>query len=212
MSSVGISATAAGGKLFVSDTTVRDNVSRGILATGTVNVVIDRARFENNGATGIQAIDGPALSVRESVVAGNFFGVSITATTGNTTRLTVDSSLLADNSASGANAFATDAGSLATLDMIRSTSTRNTTGNGAVSMANAPAIAVMTVAASILSENSGYGVFATNNSTALASGNTIARNASGGLASFGGGVLHTRSNSAGEQSFPTSGTTPIGGF
>jgi len=213
MSSDGILATAAGGKLFVSDTTVRDSAARGIFVSGTVNVVVDRARIESNGSGGIRAADGAALSVHESTVVSNLAGVVAAASTGTTTRSTIDNSLLADHSGAGAVATATDSGSLATLDMIRSTSTRSTNGVGVLSNATAPAVAVMTVAASVLTENFGQGIVAQGNATALANGNTIAGNASGGLYGASGGVVHTRSNNSGEQTVQTLGTvTGVPGF
>jgi hypothetical protein len=213
MSSVGISATAAGGKLFVSDTTVRDSASHGIFVSGTMNVIVDRARIENNVSTGVRAVDGPALSVRESTVVNNLAGVVGSASTGTTTRSTIDNSLFTDHFGGAAVATATDAGSLATLDMIRSTSTRSTDGVGVLSNATAPAVAVMTVAASVLTENFGQAVVAQGNATALANGNTIAGNASGGLRGNLGAVVHTRSNNSGEQTLQTSGTvTAVPGF
>jgi hypothetical protein len=213
MATVGISASATGATLFVSDTVVRDSASQGILVTGSVTAIVERARIENNGAAGIRAVDGPALSVRESAVVSNLAGVSAAASTGTITRMTVDNSLLTNQAGAGAIANATDAGSLATLDMIRSTSTRSTNGVGALSIANTPAVAVMTVAASVLTANFGYGVFAQSNATALANGNTIAGNGSAGLGSNAGGVMHTRSNNSGEQSPTTIGTvTAVAGF
>ena len=213
MATVGISATATGATMFVSDTVVRDSASQGILVTGSVTAIVERARIENNGSAGIRAADGPALSVRESAVVNNLAGVAAAASTGTTTRVTLDNSLLTDHFGAGAIATATGAGSLATLDMIRSTSTRSTNGVGALSTATAPAVAVMTVAASVLTENFGYGAFAQSNATALANGNTIAGNASAGPGSTLGGVVHTRSNNSGEQSLTTIGTvTAVPGF
>jgi len=213
MAAEGISATAVSGKLFVSDTVIRKSTSRGIQVTGSLTAIIERTRIENNGLAGIRAADGPALSLREAVVANNLTGIVASASTGTTTRTTIDNSLFADHAQVGVSVSATDAGSLATLDMIRSTSTRSAASPGTLSSATAPAVAVMTVAASVLTENFGYGVFAQSNSTALANGNTIAGNVSGGLRSALGGVVHTRSNNSGEQASPTSGTvTPVAGF
>lgn len=213
MSSDGISATAAGGKLFVAGTTVRDGASRGLFASGTVTVIVDRARIENNGSGGIRAADGAALSVRESAVVNNLAGIAAAASAGKTTRSTVDSSLLADFSGGAAIANATDAGSLATLDMIRSTGTRSASGVGVLSSATAPAAAVVTIAASVLTDNFGPGVVAQGNAIALANGNTIAGNGSSGLYGASGGVVHTRGNNSGEQATPINGTvTSVPGF
>jgi len=213
MAADGISASATGGWLFVSDSTFRSNAGAGIRASGSLTAIVDRSRVENQGAVGIVAQAGASLSVHDSAVSGSAGGVSATADLGATTRATVDASLLADNSGSGAAASSVAAGSLATLDVIRTTSTRSSSGSGASASATPPASAILTVADSALSENSAFGVVAVGNSVALANRNTIARNASGGLSSPGGGLLHTRSNNAGEQANPTVGTiTAVPGF
>ena len=79
---------------------------------------------------------------------------------------------------------------------------------------------VMTVVSSVVTENGLSGIVSTSpvlgfgNSTAFVSGNTIARNVGGGIKQIPpNGVVHTRSNNAGEQTVPTSGTvTAVPGF
>ncbi len=104
------------------------------------------------------------------------------------------------------------AGSVATLDVIRSTLTRNKF-NGAV-LTSSGASAVMIVVSSVVTENAVHGIHTSgSNTTAFVSGNTIAGNIGGGIFNDVAGVVHTRSNNAGEQSVPTIGTvTPVPGF
>ena len=217
MTSTGIFATAGGGRLIVSDTTVRDNTLFGVLVSGTVNAVFDRVRAEGNGSVGIYGAGGASMSVRESVASNNAGGgVWAQASTGATTKLTVDGTVISDNNASGTAANANDPGSLAILDVIRSTMARNNSGYGASASAVTSAFAVMTVAQSLMSENAfggmaGGGALAAT--TAFASGNTFTRNSSAGILQSGTATVHTRSNNAGEQVPPTSGTvTAVPGF
>jgi hypothetical protein len=216
-SGTGILATASGGRLFVSDTTIRGGNFFGVLLSGTLTGVFDRVRVEGTlSGTGIYASGGASISVRESVASNNFLGgIWGAAAAGQTARVTVDSTIIADNSASGASTTATGAAGLATLDVIRSTMTRNSTGYGADVSATSPATAVMTVASSVLSENAFGGIAAsgTGTTTAFASNNLIARNSSGGIIQLPSAVVRTRGNNSGEQATPTSGTvTVVPGF
>jgi len=214
MSSVGLFANAVGAMLYLSDTAIRGSGLFGVLLSGTTMATIDRARIENNGSTGIYATNGATMSVRDSLVANNTTGgVEVAATGATLTRATVDDTVLADNDGGGASLNATDTGSLATLDIVRTTNTRNTSGSGLTASATAPALAVATVASSLLSENAAYALFVFGNAVALANGNTVSRNFSGGFNAFAAGVIHTRSNNSGVQSTPVAGTvTPVAGF
>jgi hypothetical protein len=208
----GILASAPGGRMFVSDTTIRGANFFGALLSGTVTGVFDRVRAEGTlTSTGIYASNGASMSVRESVASNNALGgVWGAAGSGTITRITVDSTVISDNAASGTTTNATNASSLATLDVIRTTMTRNA-GYGANVSATSPATAVMTVASSVVTENQFGGIsgFGTGTTTAFASGNTIARNASAGIIQLPSALVHTRNNNAGEQSPPTSGTVTI---
>jgi hypothetical protein len=212
----GIFATAPAGRLFVSDTTLRGNKLFGVLLSGTVTAVFEGVRAEGTlSGTGIYASAGASMSVRESVASNNLLGgVWGSAASGTTTRITVDNTLIADNAASGTTTNAAAAGSLATLDVIRTTTTRNA-GYGANVTASTPATAVMTVAGSVVSENTFGGIQAsgTGATTAFASGNLIARNASAGIVQSPSATAHTRGDSAGEQTPVTLGTvTAVPGF
>jgi len=209
----GIYVSAPGSRVFVTDTTLRGGTSGGVGLTGSVTAVLDRVRAEGIEASyGIAVSDGASLSVRDSVFSSNHDGISGSAAGGTVTRVTIDGTLAASGT-NGISATAQGAGSRATLDVIRTTSTRN--GYGAVIDALPPAAAVMTVASSVLSQN-GFGVYNIGSSaavTAFASRNLISGNNGGGIVQQGTGIVHTRSNNAGEQASATMGTvTPVPGF
>jgi hypothetical protein len=155
-----------------------------------------------------------SLSVRDSVASANVAGIVSSASGGTVTRVTIDGTVLADSTGEGIYSQANGAGSRATLDVIRTTSTRNGSG-GATVDALSTATAVMTVTSSLLSENIvGISNGASGGtSTAFASRNSISRNTAAGIAQGGTGIVHTRSNNAGEQVPATLGTvTPVAGF
>jgi Right handed beta helix region len=209
----GIDAEADGGRLYVSDTLIRDNDGSGVRISGPIAATFVRVRIEGNALAGIDAADGARVSVHDSVISANaIFGVNVRASGATVTRADIGQSVLADNFAAGAIAFAQDAGSRATLDMYRSSSVRGGNESGVSASAVSGASAVLTVASSVLAGNFSFGIFASDDAVALANGNTISGNSGGGLSAAFGGTLHTRRNNAGEQSFPTSGTTPIAGF
>ena len=220
----GIRATSPGGRLFVSDTTIRGNGS-GVeisAAPGEIAAVFERVHVEGSTAVGviwagIFAGGGVAMSVRGSVVSNNG-GHGVYSR--GPVRITVDDTLIADNANSGARVEGLS-GDVATLDVIRSTLTRNK-NYGAMAYIFPPCApclssAVMTVVSSVVTENGFSGIVSTapdgGNSTAFVSDNTIAGNVGGGIKQLPVGVVHTRSNNAGEQTVPTSGTvTAVPGF
>jgi hypothetical protein len=208
----GIYVSAPGSRVFVTDTTLRGGTSGGVGLTGSVTAVLDRVRAEGIEASyGIAVSDGASLSVRDSVFSSNHDGIAGSATGGTVTRVTIDGTLAASGT-NGISATAQGAGSRATLDVIRTTSTRN--GYGAVIDALPPATAVMTVTSSVVSQN-GFGVYNVGSATptAFASRNLISGNNGGGIVQQGTGIVHTRSNNAGEQASATMGTvTPVPGF
>ena len=62
-----------GGKLFVSNSSIRNNAVAGIgiaPSGGTSNVVIDNTRLEGNGI-GIATANTPSISIKRSVLSGN---------------------------------------------------------------------------------------------------------------------------------------------
>jgi hypothetical protein len=68
-----VDVRTTGGKLYVGDTTSRNNAGSGISVAGslaTLNATIDNSRFEGNGV-GIAAAAGNNVMVKRSVMAGN---------------------------------------------------------------------------------------------------------------------------------------------
>ena len=210
----GIFASAPGSRVFVTDTTLRGGTSGGVVLSGSVTAVLDRVRAEDiDASAGIVVSDGVSLAVRDSVISSNTIGIQSVARGGTVTRVTIDGTVVTDSTSNGIEATADGAGSRATLDVIRATLTRNP-GSGAVISALPPAAAVMTVTSSVLSENT-VGIYTpgTGTETAFASRNLISRNTGAGILQAGTGIVHTRSNNAGEQVPATIGTvTPMPGF
>ena len=64
-------STLLAGDTYITDTTIRDNSSNGILADGSISVTIDGTRIERNGTAGVRVVNGPRLTMTRSVVAGN---------------------------------------------------------------------------------------------------------------------------------------------
>jgi len=66
----------AGGKLFITNTTVRDNGSHGVVVVPTsgattIKATLDNVRLIDNGDAGIAVSNGSRVSVRNSVASGN---------------------------------------------------------------------------------------------------------------------------------------------
>jgi hypothetical protein len=210
----GVSVGVPGSRVFITDTTLRGGVS-GIVLAGTVTAVLDRVRMENiTAGASISVADGVSLSVRDSVASANFAGIASSASGSTVTRVTIDGTVVADSTGDGIYSQANGAGSRATLDLIRTTLTRNGS-TGATVDALSTGTAVMTVTSSLLSENI-VGISngaSAGTSTAFASRNSISRNTTAGIAQAGTGIVHTRSNNAGEQVPATLGTiTAVPGF
>jgi glucose/arabinose dehydrogenase len=97
----GVDAQAPG-KVFVTDTTIRNSADAGLRVTGsagTVRVAIDRSRFEGNGGCGVEVVDGALVTVRSSVAAGNASGFCVLA--GAASQLSILGSMAANNVSSG---------------------------------------------------------------------------------------------------------------
>lgn len=101
-----------GGKLFVSDTTVRNNGSSGVVllpASGStaIRATFDNCHFDGNGNAGLVADNGSRVTVSRSTANGNvgagFFAESLTGTA----EMNVESCISANNATgvlSGINA------------------------------------------------------------------------------------------------------------
>jgi hypothetical protein len=212
----GIHVTAPNSRLFVSNTVM---LSSSVGVSGSVSAVVDRVRL-HRAQGGIYASDGASLSVRESVVTNGALGVIGVASTGVATRITIDDSVFADDWDASLKLDASGPiGSVATLDVARSTITRtgvtypSVPANGALVTATAPATAVLVITGSQLSDNTSFGIALGGNAIALATDNVFSGNSSGGIAAGTGAVAHTRSNNTGVQATPTAGmVVPVAGF
>jgi hypothetical protein len=204
----GLQTDALYGATYVSDTDFRAN---GVSVTNGSFAIFARVAIENNGLFA----NGSWVSVQESRISGS---VNINAV-GATARMTLDQTLISDSGGAALNAYGGDSGS-AYVDVARSLLVRSVRG---VAIASSPfaGIAVVTIAASTLSDNLLDAVLATTIPTgaalALVNGNTVSRNGgglNGGSGAVGDtGIVHTRSNNSGEQTVPTSGTvTAVPGF
>jgi hypothetical protein len=207
----GISANAAGGRLYVSDTTIR-KAGGGITLTGAITGTLDRVHVEDSDS-GVTAFAGASVSVRESVVSNNTVsGVDGEAQLGVTTRITIDSTLITDIGGSGAFIFADTAGDRATLDIIRTTLMRSSLSGA--DAATTAGVVLMTVTSNVISGNAAAGITGLGTGTTiLANGNLISSNVVAGIRQLPNAAIHTRSNNSGEQVPATMGTvTPVPGF
>jgi Right handed beta helix region len=78
-----LDARTTGGKLFVTNTNIRNTAGSGIqVATaGTaINVSIDNVRSENSGVAGLTVNNGHKAMVSNSVLSGNAFGLDVEGT------------------------------------------------------------------------------------------------------------------------------------
>jgi hypothetical protein len=95
---------STGGRLFISNTTLRDNLLTAIVVsapTGTprISVVIDKVRLEGNGE-GISVANGALLMVSNSVIAGNgAFGIVAQTPAGSSanTEVNVEGCVISQN-------------------------------------------------------------------------------------------------------------------
>jgi hypothetical protein len=145
----GIAFAPASGtrELYVADSVIADSLENGIwvnpTGSGGVKAILDRVRVENSGNLGI-AIFGNnttgsvTATVRDSVSAGNNFGIVAQEGGSGTTEVMVDRSAAVNN---GTGIFATVAG--ATIRIGDSTVSGNGTG-----LATAPAVCPCAVIAS----------------------------------------------------------------
>jgi hypothetical protein len=119
--------TSDSSKLFIKDTIVRDNLSgAGILLTAgsssrTVTASLDNVRIENNGSA-IFVENGVDVSVRNSVLAGNGYGLFAFASSRHGV-INLESSIVSGNG-TGVNAD----GANATINMSNVTVVNNGTG------------------------------------------------------------------------------------
>jgi len=211
----GIYSIAAGSKLYVKDTVVRDNVGPGgfgvWLAAGAT-ADLERVRAASNGSDGIRVELGAAATVKRSVMAKNASaGIGLVSLAGQTARATIEDSLVSDNAGNGISLQASGAGAVIEMSAVRNTITRN--NFGVFGSGTAPATSTGNIVGNLIAQNAQDGVFATGSGvTMLASNNTFSGNLTHALNTGAGGTIHTVKgadglpNNSGEQATPTGGT------
>lgn len=208
------------GSIIVRDTVIRGTSGgSGVSLVAPVSATLDRVQIVGN-SVGLVAGYGADVTVKRSIVSVNGTGLSFSGDDdfgGATTLASVEDSLISDNTGYGIVVQASAAASVASLQLIRSTLTRNV--DGALAAATAPAVAVINASKNLISQNSQDGLVASGNgATVLANGNTFSRNGAHALNNIGGTFYTGKGadglpNNAGEQAVPTAGTiTPLAAF
>jgi hypothetical protein len=121
----------ASSKVFIKDTIVRNNGNLGIdvhpTSATTVTASLDNVRLEGNGFgnnnLALKAEDGTNVSVRNSVVAGNAFGLQAVST-GRAAVINLESSIVSGNR----NAGIQSEGANSTINITNVTVVDNSTG------------------------------------------------------------------------------------
>lgn len=169
----GLALNVANNVVFINDTTIRDNLI-GIDMTESTNLTMDRSRVEANTGAGLQGINGPTVSISNSVFARN--QGSAVWIMGGDAALTISDTTISDNQSAiqtGGNV-----GVPSYLRIIRGTITNNSEGIYLVAHAKA------TIADSLIAGNMGYGLLVSgagdsNAVSATVTGNRITNNAKG---------------------------------
>jgi hypothetical protein len=140
----GLVASAAGAKLLVRDTVIRNNLGGGLVLEDTIDVTLDRVQVIDNAGWGISTSDGVRLAVSNSIVAGSGdVGIMARAFNGGLTRVSVESSTISRNFSVGFYAWAYNPGSVTQAVVARSTLAGN--NHGAFSAANDGGVATLVI-------------------------------------------------------------------
>jgi hypothetical protein len=117
----------APGRLYVTDTTIRDSDNIGILlmtASGAIQASIERTRFLNN-SIGLRAANRAKATIKDSLVSGNSNGLSATSYDDSASEMTVDGCVVSHNS-HAVLANSSVSGGVGTIMIWNSTVTSNT--------------------------------------------------------------------------------------
>ena len=213
----GVYSTAANLRLLVRDTLVRGSsggAAPGVWLSSQSRALFERVHVVGNAGVGIRIEAAADATVKGGVVAGNGgAGISVNAAAGLLSALTVEDSLLADNTGDGISATsAAAAGAVTEVNAARNTLTRNG-GYGVSVTTTAPGTAAATLTDNLISQQTLDGVFVSGNGAlATANSNTFAGNGTSALHAVAGATIHTVKgadglpNNAGEQATPTIGT------
>jgi hypothetical protein len=118
MGSDAIVASAAGSKVVIKDSTVRDGASSAMKVSGSVVAKLSGVQALNNGTYGLWADTGAQVSVGSSVLAGNGSGGLAATANGGTTRVALVNSELSGNGVglTASTAIASDAVQVTLVD------------------------------------------------------------------------------------------------
>ena len=118
----------AGGSLFVTGTTIRNNGGSGIVvlpSSGSTRIIatVDNCWLQGNGGAGLAAFSGSAVTISNSILSGNLgFGITVEQPAGQTV-CTIDACVIAHNNLGLAAHNGTP-----TVRLSNSTITDNTVG------------------------------------------------------------------------------------
>ncbi|MEP6914206.1 MAG: right-handed parallel beta-helix repeat-containing protein [Acidobacteriota bacterium] len=96
----------AGGRLFVTNTTVRDNGQSGVVALPTsgsnaIQAVLENCRLEGNGNAGLVASSGSRVTIARSIAVGNLSHGLFADSPAGSSELTIESCVVAANGTDG---------------------------------------------------------------------------------------------------------------
>jgi hypothetical protein len=87
-------ANAAGSKLTIKDSVLR-NSATGLYLANSTKATLDRVRIENNANGGVEAGSGPRMTISNSVFSGNGVGIDVSASSaGESTYATIAQSVI----------------------------------------------------------------------------------------------------------------------
>jgi len=72
----GINVIAAGSRISVLDTIIRDG-KNGIILAANLQGIVSRTRVERNSSEGIELLDGAIVSIEDSVIAGSTWNIDL---------------------------------------------------------------------------------------------------------------------------------------
>jgi hypothetical protein len=176
----GVVAATGSGDIVVEHTNIRDNLG-GIVVGGTHRLVVDDSTIEHNGDLlgshfGVGITNSADVTVRRSrVVANASRNIGIAATTGETPRIEVTDSLLADSTGPGLSLSAT--GNTANIYAIASRNLVRNNHHGLHAEAAGQSTITLIATDNISTGNSGSWAYSATGSgaTLVMSGNTASQ-------------------------------------
>lgn len=99
----------AGGKLFISNSIIRDNGQSGVVVlptsgSTTIHAVVENCRIEGNGNAGLSASTGSRVTVSHTTAVGNVNHGLFADSAAGTSEMNVESCVVAANDANGITA------------------------------------------------------------------------------------------------------------